>query len=398
VALPRALVLVLAGGAGSRLELLTERRAKAAVPFAGSYRLIDFPLSNCMHSSLPDVWVSVQFNPASIAGHLANGRPWDLDRTDGGLMTLPPHRGTEREGWDTGTADALWRNADLVRQHDPQALVVLSADAVYRLDYREVLEGHLASGAEVTMVTTQVEAEDASRYGVVQAGGDGAVREYAYKPEDPRGTTVATEVFVLDPGPTLERLEGYASEPEVGHLGDLGDRLLPDQARDGGARAHPLGGYWRDVGTLEAYWAAHRDLLDPEPPIDLDDPEWPVRSRGGLHGAARVERGAQVEQSLLSGGASVAGLVRGSVLSPGVVVEAGAEVVDSVLLPGARVCAGARVARSIVDDGVVVGERARVGALDDPEGGLALVGREARLEPGAVVEAGGRWPEPEQGR
>src|SRR3954469_8231461 len=212
MALPRILVLVLAGGAGGRLELLTDQRAKPAVPFAGVYRLIDFPLSNCQHAQIADVWVSVQFHPTSLADHLANGRPWDLDRTTGGLMTLPPYQGDERGGWNEGTADSLWRHADLIRGSGADALVVVSSDAVYKLDYREVAEGHLGSGAEVTMGTTEVAADDAARYGIVRGGGDGRVAEYAYKPEDPATTTATNEVFVFSPGPTLDRLEAIADE------------------------------------------------------------------------------------------------------------------------------------------------------------------------------------------
>src|ERR671917_2282147 len=214
MALPRVLVLVLAGGAGGRLELLTEQRAKPAVPFGGVYRLIDFPLSNCQHSKIADVWVSVQFHPTSLSDHLANGRPWDLDRTFGGLMMLPPFQGTDRGGWHTGTADSLWRNAELVRQFDPDALVVVSSDAVYKLDYREVVDAHLGSGAEVTMVTTEVAPDDASRYGIVQADGD-RVTDYSYKPGEPATTTATNEVFVFSPGPTLDRLDGLQE--------DLGD-------------------------------------------------------------------------------------------------------------------------------------------------------------------------------
>src|SRR3954465_10991847 len=212
MSLPRILVLVLAGGAGGRPELLTHQRAKPAVPFAGVYRLIDFPLSNCQHSAIADVWVSVQFHPTSLSDHLANGRPWDLDRTTGGLMMLPPFQGTDRGGWVSGTADLLWREADLVREFGADALVVVSSDAVYKLDYREVAEAHLGAGAEVTMVTTEVAADDAPRYGIVQLGEDGKGTDYAYKPEAPATTTATNEVFVFSPGPTLDRLEGLADE------------------------------------------------------------------------------------------------------------------------------------------------------------------------------------------
>ena len=392
MALPRILVLVLAGGAGGRLELLTENRAKPAVPFGGVYRLIDFSLSNCEHSHIADVWVSVQFNPTSLSEHLANGRPWDLDRSTGGLMTLPPFLGSDRGGWATGTADSLWRHADLVRDFDPDALVVVSSDAVYKLDYREVVEAHLGSGAEVTMVTTEVAEDDAARYGIVQVGKNGKVDDYAYKPEEPATTTATNEVFVFSPKPTLDRLEALADEAGEDGLEDLGSQLLPAQTKEGLARAYPLQGYWRDVGTIPAYWAAHRDFLAEEPPLDLDDEAWAVHTRGGRRSAARLLSGAVVEESLISGGTRVAGEVRGSVLSPGVVVEPGATVVDSVLLPGVRVRSGATVTRAVLDDGVDVGKGASVGG----DGDITLVGRRASVEAGAELTAGARFPEPEE--
>src|SRR5829696_5208122 len=209
MALPRILVLVLAGGAGGRLELLTEQRAKPAVPFAGVYRLIDFPLSNCQHSAIADVWVSVQFHPTSLSDHLANGRPWDLDRTAGGLMMLPPFQGTDRGGWVSGTANLLWRQADLIREYDADALVVVSSDAVYQLDYREVAE------------------DDASRYGIVQVGDDDRIFDYAYKPDEPATTTATNEVFVFTPEATLNRLEALDHELGQDGLEDLGSHLLP---------------------------------------------------------------------------------------------------------------------------------------------------------------------------
>jgi glucose-1-phosphate adenylyltransferase len=392
MALPKVLVLVLAGGKGSRLELLTETRAKPAVPFAGVYRLVDFPLSNCEHSGIADVWVSVQYQPQSVNEHLANGRPWDLDRTTGGLMMLPPFQGSERGGFTEGTADGLWRQSELIRQFDPDALVVVSSDAVYKLDYREVVDAHLASGAEVTMVTTEVEADDASRYGIVQVADDGTVTDYAYKPDEPATTTATNEVFVFSPVQTLDRLQALKDQVGDDGLEDLGTHLLPAQTKDGLARAYPLEGYWRDVGTVESYWQAHRDFLSAEPPIDLDEPGWPIHTRGGRHSAARVLDDGQIENSLLSGGTRVSGNVRGSVLSPGVVVEQGATVVDSVLLPGVLVRAGATVTRAVLDDNVVVGAGATVGG----DGDITLVGREATVPDGGEVPAGGRLPEPER--
>ena len=391
MALPKVLVLVLAGGKGNRLELLTEQRAKPSVPFAGVYRLIDFPLSNCEHSSIADVWVSVQYQPQSVNEHLGGGRPWDLDRTNGGLMMLPPFQGSERGGFTEGTADGLWRQSELIRQFAPDALVVVSSDAVYKLDYRDVVDSHLGSGAEVTMVTTEVEAEDASRYGIVEVGDGDRVTGYAYKPDEPATTTATNEVFVFSPGPTLDRLEALNDDVGEDGLEDLGDHLLPAQTKDGSARAYPLNGYWRDVGTIDSYWRTHREFLDAEPPLDLDDPRWPVHTRGGRHSAARVLDDGKIENSLLSGGTRISGNVRGSVLSPGVVIEPGATVLDSVLLPGVRVRAGATVTRAVLDDNVDIGKGASVGG----DGDITLVGRQARIADGTELAAGARYPEPE---
>jgi glucose-1-phosphate adenylyltransferase len=385
----RALVVVLAGGAGGRLELLTHDRAKPAVPYAGTHRLIDFPLSNCLNAGLSDVWVVQQFNPISLSDHLANGRPWDLDRTVGGLLVLQPRLGhDDRAGFTGGTADALWRNAPLIRDFAPDAIVVVSADAVYALDYGALVEEHTEAGADVTMVTVEVPPEDASRYGVVQAEG-GRISGYAYKPDKPEGSLIANEVFVFSPGPLLDTLD----ELQEDELEDLGDALLPRLVDAGGAREHRFEGYWRDVGTVDAYWRSHQDLLAAHPPIDLDDPTWPILTQAASRRAsARLLDGAEVRTSLLAPAARVAGRVERSVIGRGAVVEAGALVRESVVLPGAIVRAGASVQRAILDDGVEVGREATVGAADAE---IALVGLRAAVEPGARLPAGVRHPEVE---
>lgn len=379
---PRILVVVLAGGEGGRLELLTDGRSKPAVPYAGHYRLIDVVLSNALHSSLSDVWIVEQTHPFSLQRHLSNGRPWDLDRTTGGLLLLHPRQGDDpRAGFQQGTADALWRYSGLIRQFAPDAVVVVSADAVYLLDYDDVVRRHLADDATVTMVTTRVGAEDASRYGVVQVS-DGRITDYAHKPDDPQGDLVTNEVFVFDPEPTLDLLE------ELPHDGDLGDDLLPRLVGEGRAREHRLEGYWRDLGTVDAYWQAHMELVADDPPFDPGDPAWPLQTQGGTSPAAMVRREATVEDALLSGGCDVAGTVRRSVLSRGVLVEAGAEVVDSVLLEDVVVRAGARVVRAVLDQGVQVAPGVTVGG----DGDITLVGHRAAVE--QDLAPGARLPQP----
>jgi glucose-1-phosphate adenylyltransferase len=359
------------------------------VPYGGSYRLIDVPLSNALHSGLSDVWVVQQFHPVSLEDHLSNGRPWDLDRTTGGLLLLHPAQGTDKEGWHTGTADALWRQSDLLREFDPEAVVVVSADAVYRLDYDDLVREHRAAAAAVTMVTTEVDPADAGRYGVVQVDGDGRVTGYAYKPDRPQGNLVTTEVFVFDTGALVGLLDELAASAGEEGVGDLGDGLLPRLVDAGGAREHRFDDYWRDLGTVESYWAAHMDLLADEPPFVPDDPAWPLRTHARRQGPARMADGARVTRSVLGAGAQVAGTVERSVLAGGAVVEAGARVRDCVLLPGAVVRAGAVVERAVLDDGVEIGADARVGG----PGSTALVGRRSHVPPGSSVPAGGRYPE-----
>jgi glucose-1-phosphate adenylyltransferase len=385
----RTLVVILAGGAGGRLQLLTQERAKPAVPFAGTHRLIDFPLSNCHNSTLEDVWVAQQFNPISLSDHLANGRPWDLDRTTGGLLVLQPRLGHDnREGFQKGTADSLWRNAPLIRQYAPEALVVLSADAIYRQDYLALVHEHMDTDAAVTMVTTEVAQEDASRYGVVQVEG-GKVRDYAYKPDEPSTSLVTTEVFAFRPEPLWDVLEELAGEAGEDGLEDIGDGVLPRLVEAGAARESRFEGYWRDVGTVDAYWEAHQDLLGDDPPFDLDDRDWPILTKAATtRASALVRRGAEVADCLLGPGADVGGSVERSVVGREAVVEPGATVRESVLLPGAVVRKGATVIRAVLDDHVEVRGGATVG---EDGGAAALVGLRAVVE--EDVPAGGRLPD-----
>ena len=381
---PRILLLVLAGGAGGRLELLTARRAKPAVPYAGHYRLVDVPLSNALHAGLEHVWLIEQHNPASLADHLSNGRPWDLDRTRGGLVVLHPHLGAGKQGWHAGTADAVWRQAGLVRELRPDALVVVSADAVYRLDYDALVSEHLDSGAAATLVTTRVDASEAGRYGVVQVDG-GRVTHYAYKPDEPASDLVSNEVFVFDPERVLAMLDELGEAADDG-LDDLGDELLPRLVDEGQAREHRFDDYWRDLGTVDAYWSAHQDLVRDAPPFVPDDPAWPLVTLPARAAPARVRSGADVVDSLLSPGADVGGTVQRSVLSPGTVVEPGATVVDGVLLHGTVVRAGARVERAVVD-----GAEIRRDAVVGGRGAVTLVGAGQQVT--GAVPAGSRVPD-----
>ena len=404
---PSILVLVMAGGEGKRLEVLTEERAKPAMPFAGLYRLIDFPLSNCVHSGLADVWLVEQYESHSINDYVVSGRAWDLDRTHGGLRLLPPYLGDEESGWHQGNADAVYSNKSLIQDFGPDYLVVLSADHIYKLDYRDVVGRHIDQKADLTMVTTEVPQEEASRFGVVQVD-DGKVVKFDQKPDSPASGLINTEVLVFTWSRLLDVLEDLAPEGSKGEgddgasLEDFGDQLMPRLVDQGSVYEYRHDGYWRDVGTIEAYWQSHRDLLGPEPLLDLADPAWPILTRGPTRAPAYVEEGARVEGSFLSPGCRIHGRVVSSVLSPGVIVEAGAEVRDAVLLHDVIVRSGASVETAIVDAEVEVGGGARIGeaapsgrdtgtpASDVSAEEIAVVGVRANVQPNAHVAAGDR--------
>lgn len=355
----KVLALVVAGGEGERLKPLTENRAKPALPFGGVYRLIDFPLSNCHHSRVSDVWVIQQYEAHTLSEHLASGRPWDLDRTWGGLRVVHPTTGDE-SGFYEGNADAINRNRTAIERFDPELLLVLSADGVYKLDYASVLERHVERKAEATVVTTTTTLEEASRLGAVTVDGEGRVTGFEYKPDDPSSQVVTTEVFVFDAQVLLRTLAELEEEGE--ELSDFGHSLLPRLVERGKTWAYDLDGYWQDVGTLESYWQAHMELLEPEPPLQLDDPEWPILTRASHRPPARIEKPASVEASLISAGCTVRGTVVRSVLGPGVVVEEGISVVNSVVLGRSQV--RANLERAIVDLGADVVRTATGG--DEP--------------------------------
>jgi glucose-1-phosphate adenylyltransferase len=420
----KTLALILAGGSGGRLEVLTEERAKPTVRFGGTHRLIDFALSNCMHSRLTDVWVIEQYQLHSLNDHLANGRPWDLDRTYGGLQVLPPYTGRNGEGdedsdgqggFAQGNADAIYRHKKLISEFAPDILVVLSADHLYKLDYRDVIDQHLEHEADVTMVTTKVPLEDAGRFGTVEVDNDGRVVSFTYKPEQPSSDLVTTEVFVYDAPMLLQTLDqlvaertkqGESNGGEGPALKDFGHELLPHLVQAGRAYEYRFNDYWRDVGTVSSYWQAHMDLLAEKPELALDDPQWPILTYGIQRLPAHIYASAYIDNSLIASGCTIRGHVERSVLAPGVVVEHGAVVRDSILMRDVRVEKDATLVRAIVDEHVRIGENATVGQgtggkmdavaeeqtneQQKPDASITLIGQKAQIAAGVHVAAGAR--------
>lgn len=386
IRMPRVLCIVLAGGQGSRLGPLTDGRAKPSLPVGGHHRLIDVALSNATHSGLDDVWVLEQYEPHLLNEHLAGGRPWDLDRTRGGFRTLPPFESEDRDGdgFATGNADALARNWSVIAELDPDVLVVASADHLFTLDLRPVVQDHVESDADATVVSTVLpRGRDASRYLVVQDSG-GKVTSVDYKPDDPTGRLVGTEVFAYRPRALAEHLR--ALRAEGGELGDYGDRLLPAMVGAGSVASHRHEGYWRDLGTPESYLQGNLDLLGDRPGLRLDDPAWPILTSMPTRAPARVRRGAELDDAWLSPGADVAGRVVHSIVGPGARVEAGAEVRHSVLMADSVVRAGATVQRAVLAEHVQVGRGARLGAANATH--PVLVGARRRIAAGAHLRAG----------
>ena len=401
--------LVQAGGKGSRMDVLTRERAKPALRYAGTHRLVDFALSSLANSGVRDVWVSVEYQVASLDSYLAGGRPWDLDASRGGFRRMVPQTGsgppTEDE-FAHGNGDLLLRLARDIEAHGASTIIVTSADHVFAADLRPVVAHHLESGAAATLLTADVTKKEAAENVTVTIGRGGRVKAVDVKPSRPTTTTVATEIFVYQTEPLLECLRTLRAELTAdadgndSGIGDFGEHLLPRLIEQYDVRAEPLPGYWRDLGRPGPYLQGHRDLLTGRVDV-FDDPDRPVISHWSDRQSARVRVGAVVEDSLIAPGADIAGTVVRSVVGPGVVIEAGAVVEDAVLFDDVRVAAGAQVFTSVLDDRVRVEPGAVVGSLpatrvardeevvlvgvDGVVGSGQVIAPGARLEPGTTV-------------
>jgi len=382
------------------MDVLTRERAKPALPFGGVHRLVDFAMSSLYHAELDDVWVSVQYQVASIDDYLAGGRPWSLDRNRGGFRRMVPQTGTgptSEEGFAAGNADLLLKLRAEIAAHGAEHLVVTSADHVFNMDLRPVIEDHAARGSTATLVTAEVSKKEASDNVAVLTGRGGVVGDLEVKVSRPSTGTVATEIFVYRTEPLLEALSSLRREIDEGEshwdsgLGDFGEHLLPRLIETGTVRAVPVDGYWRDLGQPHTYLQGHRDLLAGKVDVFERDgrpviAHWPDRP------AARVRPSARLTDTLLSPGCDVAGEVVGSVLGPGVVVEKGARVADSVIFADCVVRSGAVVQTAIVDDRCELRRTARVGSVPSArlarDEDLVLVGRDCVVD--APVPAGSR--------
>jgi glucose-1-phosphate adenylyltransferase len=383
------LTLVLAGGEGERLSILSQVRAKPGVPFGGKYRIIDFALSNAVNSGLTDVAVLTQYAPRSLIDHIGVGRPWDLDRSRGGVTLLQPYLGRGRaRDWYRGTADAVLQNMEFIADRDPDLVVILAGDHVYKMDYRPFIERHRTTNADITCAVRTVPIEEAHRFGILEVDDEGRVTAFVEKPPNPASNLVSMGVYVF----SWPCLRTVLSPERV----DFGRDVLPAMVASGRrVYAYEFGGYWQDVGTVESYWRTCLDLLSDSPGIDLYERGWLIYTRSEERAPALIGPQAAVTRSMVSHGCVIEGTVVHSVLSPGVRVARGAIVRDSIVMFDSQVGEGAIIDRSIVDKDCVIGAGAIVGSGDDlrpnrdePErifAGITLVGKRARIPAGVKI-------------
>ena len=383
------LTLILAGGEGERLSILSQVRAKPGVPFGGKYRIIDFTLSNVVNSGLTDVGILTQYAPRSLIDHIGVGRPWDLDRSRGGVALLQPYLGRGRKrDWYRGTADAVRQNLDYIADRNPELVLVLAGDHVYKMDYRPFMALHRARAADLTVAVRTVPMADAHRFGILEVDDAGRVTRFAEKPPRPTSNLVSMGVYAFT-WPLLREVLS-AERP------DFGRDVLPAMVEsDRAVHAYEYRGYWQDIGTVDAYWQASMDLLAEDPPMDLYETGWLIYTRSEERAPARIGSGAHVSRSMVSHGCVVEGTVEHSILSPGVRVGPGAVVRDSIVMFDSEIGSGAVVDRAILDKECVIGAHALVGDgrvlrpnRSEPErlfSGLTLVGKQARVPPGTRI-------------
>ncbi len=381
--------MLLAGGQGSRLHALTSHVAKPAVPFGGKYRIIDFPLSNCVNSGIDTVGVLTQYRPLELNAYLGNGQPWDLDRSDGGVHILPPYmREGEKGTWYKGTANAIYQNMGFIELYDPEYVLILSGDHIYKMDYSKMLAHHKAVGAACTISVLEVTLEEATRFGIMNVDEHDTVYEFEEKPKKPKSNLASMGIYIF----TWKKLKQYliADEADEKSSNDFGKNIIPSMLNAGEKLvAYRFKGYWKDVGTIDSLWDANMDMLAPERGLDLYDTEWPIFARTPTKPPLFTGPNAKVSHSMITGGCEVNGTVENSVLFHSVIVEEGAKVSYSILMPGTVVKTGAVVEYTIVAENTVIGRNARVGApptADNQEDwGIAVIAQNLKVGDNATI-------------
>ncbi len=389
--------MLLAGGQGSRLGVLTTKVAKPAIPFGGKYRIIDFPLSNCINSGIDTVGVLTQYMPLDLNGYIGNGQPWDLDRNNGGVAVLPPYQKGKAGEWYKGTANAIYQNIAFIERYDPEYVVVLSGDHIYKMDYNKMIEFTEEKDAACTIAVLNVTLEEATRFGILNTNDDNSIYEFEEKPAHPKSTKASMGIYVFDWKKMKQYLEQDEADPNSSN--DFGKNIIPNML-DAGEKlfAYEFDGYWKDVGTLDSLWDANMELLDINNPVKLNDASWKIYARSTNEMPQYISVNAKVKNSLITEGCRIHGNVENSVISNGVYVGRGAVVKNSVILPGTTIEDGAKIEYSIIGQNVTIGKNATVGAAKEVamatvepgkmSGYMAVLGDNMTVGEGVTVKAG----------
>lgn len=370
--------MILAGGQGSRLYALTQNVAKPAVPFGGKYRIIDFPLSNCTNSGIDTVGVLTQYQPLVLNDYIGNGQPWDLDKIRGGVHVLPPYQTAAGASWYEGTANAIYQNISFIERYDPEYVIVLGGDHIYKMDYSKMLDFHKKNNADSTIAVLDVSMEEASRFGIMTCDKDGRVTDFTEKPKQPKSTLASMGIYIF----TWKKLKKYLVENENANTGskDFGKDIIPSMlANNERLFAYAFEGYWKDVGTLDSLWEANMDLINPNVNLDLYDHEWRIYSRNPIKPPQYIGENARIENSMVAEGSIIEGQVDFSVIFEDVVIEEGAVVNYSIIMPGTVIKSGAVVEYAIVGEDCTVETGASVGASPETvenrdNWGIAVIG------------------------
>lgn len=379
--------MLLAGGQGSRLYVLTEKTAKPAVPFGGKYRIIDFPMSNCVNSGIDTVGVLTQYQPLVLNEYIGNGEPWDLDRTSGGVRVLPPYQAKSSSAWYRGTANAIYQNINFIERYSPEYTLILSGDHIYKMDYSRMLREHKKNDADCTIAVRKVPMEEASRFGILNTNPDGSIYEFEEKPQKPKSNNASMGIYIFKTKTLIDYLK--ADEADENSENDFGKNIIPNMLNDGKKmHSYLFEGYWKDVGTIESLWEANMDILGKNPEFNLYDKRWRIFYRHNAEPPHKLGESGKVYNAMLTEGCVVNGEVHNSVLSNGVRVEEGAYVNDCVIMGNVTIKKGAKIEYAIIDHDTVIGENATVGGKRADGCKITVLGAGCKVADGAAVESG----------
>lgn len=385
----RCVAMLLAGGQGSRLMVLTENTAKPAVPFGGKYRIIDFPLSNCVNSKIDTVGILTQYQPLELNEYIGNGQPWGLNSSHGGVQVLPPYAKSKNSEWYKGTANAIYQNIGFIQRYNPDDVLILSGDHIYKMDYAAMLRFHESMESDCTIAVRDVPLKEASRFGIMNTREDGSIYEFEEKPKVPKSTNASMGIYIFKWSVLKEFLEADEADPTSEN--DFGKNIIPALLNSGHRLfAYQFDGYWKDVGTISSLWEANMDLLGKHPAFDIYGAEGhKIYARNTTKPASYIAKSAELHESFVADGCEIYGMIDHSVISTGCTVGKGAEVVDSVIMPDVVIENGVSIRNAIIAEGCVIRAGAKIGGdVENGERRISVIGKEKEITEGAVIEPG----------